>query len=783
MADNNQVGVKCTICNIYVSSPAEIDQHFSGKKHKKRQFQQSNQEKEEGKSVYVTNLGQLSLSSLQLYFAQYGTICNLNVGWDRQIKDRMHHVIVEFEQEEAVLSILKAPLKFNHKVQYTNQNQMLAAQPRFQLVKVYNREFRARPRSPSPPPCPTFSFEELRMQLSLSFDPEDQINAAVEFTELTQEDIEDRNQMCINISRTFARSGFPGCVVSPFGSTVNGLGFRGCDLDVYIDLGELPWAPSPNNPLMQVPVTMTEVQRVRVAAKLLREIPQCTKIHPITAARVPIVKFVHRMSGIHCDISFKNRASVLNSEFIRFCTEIDSRVRPLMVAVRLFCKRHDLAGGGGGLRISNYALTMLVIYFLQQLEKPVLYTVHTLQQLIGDQKEMINGWNCAFSSDISKLAALPVNKQGILELLCGFFRFYSSLDLSSVVLSPYIGCSMDKSTISTNLPKEFDGLPGFLGEKGLHLDKPMCLQDPFELDHNVCKNLPDKAVIILQAYFKKAGEMAQNLTNPEKPIPGGLNQLFELTVEVPKDPERISNITEIFNRVPGAKIYLGFILPTPENSIQKIRDIVHTVLQDCLKLEKLVGEVEKVPAVDEKVPVKLEKIPGEIEQVSAVEPTTAVEDKEVEINTKECMSSKTEIETTGNCDITLKRKSGEETDSSDEKRTRVEFDLEDLQVELWQVRCHVWAGRRKQGDLLEGQEMSTVQRETTVTERLMLLVPAAILDDKPDIVFKSYVGTIQGRVCVGLEVVHSRKKLFENLFTWLRSYLPDTVKKISSEEK
>ena len=25
------------------------------------------------------------------------------------------------------------------------------------------------------------------------------------------------------------------------------------------------------------------------------------------------------------------------------------------------------------------------------------------------------------------------------------------------------------------------------------------------------------------------------------------------------------------------------------------------------------------------------------------------------------------------------------------------------------LRCHVWAGRRKQGDLLEGQEMSTVQ--------------------------------------------------------------------------
>ena len=39
--------------------------------------------------------------------------------------------------------------------------------------------------------------------------------------------------------KTFARNGYPACVVYPFGSTVNGLAFKGCDLDLNVDLGKL----------------------------------------------------------------------------------------------------------------------------------------------------------------------------------------------------------------------------------------------------------------------------------------------------------------------------------------------------------------------------------------------------------------------------------------------------------------------------------------------------------------------------------------------------------------
>ena len=42
-----------------------------------------------------------------------------------------------------------------------------------------------------------------------------------------------------------------------------------------------------------------------------------------------------------------------------------------------------MAGGGGGAKISNYALTMMIIVYLQQLEKPLLHPLHVLQQFIG----------------------------------------------------------------------------------------------------------------------------------------------------------------------------------------------------------------------------------------------------------------------------------------------------------------------------------------------------------------------------------------------------------------
>ena len=86
--------------------------------------------------------------------------------------------------------------------------------------------------------------------------------------------------MAIILSEAFAAAGYSGCAASPFGSTVSGLGFVGCDLDIYLDLGlkeqqQRPQAAAAKGQLSQlqqppVPVQLTEKQKVKRAAKLLR---------------------------------------------------------------------------------------------------------------------------------------------------------------------------------------------------------------------------------------------------------------------------------------------------------------------------------------------------------------------------------------------------------------------------------------------------------------------------------------------------------------------------------
>ena len=88
----------------------------------------------------------------------------------------------------------------------------------------------------------------------------------------------------------------------------------------------------------------------------------------IPAARVPIVKFIHLKSGLSIDLSFKNKMAVMNTEFIRCCVNADSRVRIVMVSVRYWASVYGLSGGGHGGRtwkITNYALTLLIIFYLQ----------------------------------------------------------------------------------------------------------------------------------------------------------------------------------------------------------------------------------------------------------------------------------------------------------------------------------------------------------------------------------------------------------------------------------
>lgn len=67
------------------------------------------------------------------------------------------------------------------------------------------------------------------------FQVEQQLISLTEVYQLTEENSRLRFLVC-SLLRDLAATYFPHCTIKPFGSSVNGFGKLGCDLDVILDL-------------------------------------------------------------------------------------------------------------------------------------------------------------------------------------------------------------------------------------------------------------------------------------------------------------------------------------------------------------------------------------------------------------------------------------------------------------------------------------------------------------------------------------------------------------------
>ena len=66
--------MNCSVCNVNLPGPNEIAQHFTGKKHLRAVANVDLRLKQEGRAVYVTRLGQLSLTDIASFFASFGEV-------------------------------------------------------------------------------------------------------------------------------------------------------------------------------------------------------------------------------------------------------------------------------------------------------------------------------------------------------------------------------------------------------------------------------------------------------------------------------------------------------------------------------------------------------------------------------------------------------------------------------------------------------------------------------------------------------------------------------------
>uniref|UniRef100_A0AAR2KX47 RNA uridylyltransferase n=1 Tax=Pygocentrus nattereri TaxID=42514 RepID=A0AAR2KX47_PYGNA len=260
-----------------------------------------------------------------------------------------------------------------------------------------------------------------------------------------------------------------------FGSSKNGFGFRDSDLDICMTLEGHDTAEKLN---------CKEI--IEGLAKVLKKHTGLRNILPITTAKVPIVKFEHKQSGLEGDISLYNTLAQHNTRMLATYAALDPRVQYLGYTMKVFAKRCDIGDASRG-SLSSYAYILMVLYFLQQREPPVIPVLQEIYDGNSMPQRMVDGWNAFFFDDMDELRRrLPEfqqNRETVGELWLGLLRFYTEeFDFKEHVIS------IRQRKRLTTFEKQWTS-------------KCIAIEDPFDLNHNLGAGVSRKMTNFIMKAF------------------------------------------------------------------------------------------------------------------------------------------------------------------------------------------------------------------------------------------------------------------------------------------
>ncbi|KAG4066151.1 hypothetical protein HA402_010353 [Bradysia odoriphaga] len=239
---------------------------------------------------------------------------------------------------------------------------------------------------------------------------------------------------------------FPSVRACIFGSSVNGYGKLGCDLDLILHFHSLDCYIDTTKRLVFHTKKLSSIDSrsdlqknlVIVSGIVQRFLPGISNVRTILPARVPIIKYHHDLLDLEVDVSLNNMSGVYMSELLYMFTQIDDRVQPLVYTIRRWAQTSGVTRPSPGFWISNFSLTCLVIFYLQQLSKPVLPTINSLIQQARPQDKRLSDEEappCTFLRDLNVLKFPKENTDSLSELLAGFFEYYSQMNFADKAIS------------------------------------------------------------------------------------------------------------------------------------------------------------------------------------------------------------------------------------------------------------------------------------------------------------------------------------------------------------
>ncbi|KAG1931838.1 poly(A) RNA polymerase, mitochondrial [Pimephales promelas] len=378
------------------------------------------------------------------------------------------YAVVEFSSEESIASLKESTNlpAVEHEAAVPFKSRLLSLKwPGGQLKNQPMPTFQEQ----SPP-----TIGDITQLLSEKDSIDEQLQCLTEALQLTEENISLRFLVC-SLLGDIARAYFPECIIRPFGSTVNGFGKLGCDVDMILDLDGIYATSQTKGSGLSLEYQVKRGASERAVTQSILSVigkcvdqfgPGCVGVQNILQARCPLVRFSHQPSGFQCDLTANNRVAMKSSELLFLYGHLDPRVRHLVFSIRYWARAHSITSSIPGAWITNFSLTVMVVFFLQQRSPPILPTLDRLTELAGpSDKCVIEGNDCTIVSDLSKIT-LQKNTDTSAKLLQEFFEFYGNFPFNKASINIRKGKEQTKPEITA-----------------LHI------QNPFETTLNVSKNV------------------------------------------------------------------------------------------------------------------------------------------------------------------------------------------------------------------------------------------------------------------------------------------------------
>ncbi|XP_017872212.1 PREDICTED: poly(A) RNA polymerase, mitochondrial [Drosophila arizonae] len=303
----------------------------------------------------------------------------------------------------------------------------------------------------------SLSHEALKELLRGAAGIDQQLNLLYEQTRLNELGVRMRFIAALQVEQAISGM-FPDALAQPFGSSVNGFGKMGCDLDLILRFdGKTPGTDQDSQREASRLIyhtkenlsngrSQTQRQMECIGDMLHLFLPGVCHVRRILQARVPIIKYHHEHLDLEIDLSMSNLTGFFMSELLYMFGEMDPRVRPLTFCVRRWAQSCGLTNPSPGRWITNFSLTCLVMFFLQQMRQPILPSIGAMVKAANtaDIRVTEDGINCTFARDMERVRFQSRNTSSLSELLLQFFEFYSQFDFHNRAISLNEGRALAK---------------------------------------------------------------------------------------------------------------------------------------------------------------------------------------------------------------------------------------------------------------------------------------------------------------------------------------------------